>query len=130
MRQILYLEIKFLHCYTALISSQDLTEEPKKFNQLKKQDEPTLNLLMSFPVHEKLDITREIGKSTKFGILLLNDKRGTKMQEIGDENRNYKILEHWIHGEGRKPVTWETLVVVLKEAGLETLASDIDNSLL
>ena len=88
---------------------------------------------MSFSVRgqdEKLDITQEIGISPKFGTLLLNDKHGTKMQNIGDENRNYNILQHWIRGDGRKPVTWETLVEVLNEAGLQTLASDIDNSLM
>jgi hypothetical protein len=88
---------------------------------------------MSFPVHaqdEKLDIIQEIGDSTKFGVLLLQDKRGTALQGISDKNRNYEILKRWIQGRGRTPVTWKTLVEVLKEAGLNTLASDIESSLL
>ena len=77
-----------------------------------------------------LDITQEIGDSTKFATLLLDDKRGNILQGIDDKNRNYEILHRWIQGRGRTPVTWETLVEVLKEAGLKQLASDIEPSLL
>ena len=79
---------------------------------------------------EKLDIIQEIGDSTKFGVLLLQDKWGTALQGISDKKRNYEILQRWIQGGGRTPVTWKTLVDVLKEAELNRLASNIESSLL
>lgn len=33
----------------------------------------------------------------------------------------------WLNGKGRKPVTWETLIKVLKEAGFSEIASDIEH---
>ena len=75
----------------------------------------------------KLNIVEEIGKNTRFWVLLLQDHRGTKLKSICE---NYDRFLHWIHGGGRTPVTWETLVEVLKEADLNTLASDIQSSLL
>ena len=36
-----------------------------------------------------------------------------------------EIFKLWFAGEGEQPITWETLVEVLRDAELTTLASDI-----
>ena len=38
---------------------------------------------------------------------------------------NLEILSKWVNGSGKKPVTWKTLIDVLLEIGLTTLADDI-----
>ena len=46
------------------------------------------------------------------------------------EQINQEILEQWIDGKGKQPVTWGALVKVLRDVELTTLASDIENALL
>jgi len=41
---------------------------------------------------------------------------------------NLEILSQWIGGKG-KPLSWDTLINVLKAIGLGTLASDIQGGL-
>ncbi len=38
---------------------------------------------------------------------------------------NMAILQEWLQGRGRQPVTWQTLVDVLSDCDLNTLAEDI-----
>ena len=50
-------------------------------------------------------------------------------QYWGDaEQINLEILKHWIRGKG-KPLSWDTLIDVLKDISLYTLASDIQDGL-
>ena len=44
------------------------------------------------------------------------------------EQINLEILRQWIGGKG-KPLSWDTLIDVLKKIGLNTLARDIQDSL-
>ena len=37
------------------------------------------------------------------------------------------VFIEWLDGRGRKPVTWETLIKVLKEAGFSEAASDLEH---
>ena len=66
-----------------------------------------------------------------FGLLLLDDKKGKKVQGIvykhgrDVEQINMEILQRWIGGEGKQPVTWGTLVEVLRDVELTALADDI-----
>ena len=83
-----------------------------------------------------VNITTEIGaKYQTFGILLLNDKTGAKVTAIArkhsndGEQINIEVLQEWLQGKGTKPVTWQTLIEVLKDAGLSELAKDIEVSL-
>ena len=39
------------------------------------------------------------------------------------------ILQRWLDGEGRQPVTWETLIGCLEDIGHCTLASDLRKEL-
>lgn len=79
-----------------------------------------------------INIPQEISnKSHQFGILLLNDTNGTKVQNIEHDYReteriNTEIIQEWASGRGIKPVTWETLTGVLREIKLHTLANEID----
>ena len=36
------------------------------------------------------------------------------------------MFTRWLEGNGRKPTTWRTLIVALKEANLYTLAEEIE----
>ena len=79
----------------------------------------------------RLDIPEGIGsKYTKFGVLLLNDELGTRVDSIEDEYRGKpericrKILQEWLEGKGL-PVTWDTLIQTLRDTGLPTLADHI-----
>ena len=66
-----------------------------------------------------------------FGIFLLSDDSGAKVCNIAETNRdkpeeiNRDILAKWIQGQGLLPVTWETLVGVLRDIELNELAKDI-----
>ena len=42
------------------------------------------------------------------------------------EEINKEILREWLTGRGKQPVTWATLVEVLRDIKLTTLASDIE----
>ena len=77
-----------------------------------------------------MNIIEQIGRGKRFGVLLMNDERGTTLESVDDEDPYFEIMQRWIRGGGRTPVTWETLVEVLKEAGLKQLASEIESSLL
>ena len=69
-----------------------------------------------------------------FGVLILNDKTAAEVTAIVKEHRentadiNLEILRLWIEGKG-KPLSWNTLINVLKDIGLGTLASDIQDGL-
>ena len=83
------------------------------------------------------NIPEEIGRDySKFGIFLLNDKHGTKIDAIEQrylrhaEEINREILCQWLKGKGRKPVKWATLITVLKEISRITLAEDIEYGLM
>ena len=39
---------------------------------------------------------------------------------------NMAILKKWLRGEGKQPVTWGTLVQVLKDSDLKSVAKEIE----
>ena len=41
------------------------------------------------------------------------------------EEINVEVLQEWVEGRGRQPVTWDTLVDVLCDAQLTELATEI-----
>ena len=71
-------------------------------------------------------------KYMAFGILLLDD---TVVDEISHRylkdhvQINTEILRRWINGEGRLPVSWETLTACLRDTGLSKLADDIQENI-
>ena len=83
----------------------------------------------------KIHILQEIGtKYTLLGTILLNDKRGARISAIECEfNKNthminYHILQQWVQGSGKMPVTWRTLLEVMRDIGLKQLALKIELS--
>ena len=97
-------------------------------------DCPTLLECIRFRGRERrINIPQEIGLGYYiFGILLLDDPNGTRVNNIERKHRedaeriNTEILREWVTGGGKKPVTWETLTDVLRDIGLGTLASEIE----
>jgi len=98
-------------------------------------DQPTLTECIRFPGRErKINIPQEISiKYRDFGILLLDDRTGARLEALEHEHRcnaeliNSKILQEWIAGKGKRPVSWKTLTEVLRDVELNTLAEDIDH---
>ena len=80
----------------------------------------------------RINIAQQISTNFwNFGILLLDDGDGARLRSITHECRenpeqiNMKVLEEWIAGRGKHPVSWDTLIEVLEDINLCTLASDI-----
>ncbi len=99
---------------------------------------PTMPLLTTFrtTTGRKIKVIEEMGTHyDDFGTLLLQDDNGQRVKSIVQECRehakaiNREILIQWLGGRGRLPVSWETLVEVLRDADLETLADDVESSL-
>ena len=100
-------------------------------------DKPTLLKLLKFPSNcsspHCINIASRIGKDYwKFGLFLLDDDDGHIVDAItynyhhdGIEMMTLKIVQKWIEGAGRKPVTWSTLVQVLYDIQLNQLAGEI-----
>ena len=54
----------------------------------------------------------------------------TDILEVQYQNDSERIVrEVWISGIGKKPVTWQTLVDVLRDIQLNSLAYEIDTAL-
>ena len=81
----------------------------------------------------RINIPQDIGPNYYyFGLYLLDDHNGTRVKNIEHkQNRdaeriNTEILQEWVTGRGKKPVSWETLTEVLRDIELGTLASEIE----
>ncbi len=79
-----------------------------------------------------IDLVTEIGTDyKKLGYILLDsDKKvasieASKSQQV--EAIVDEILKEWLKGDGKRPVTWDTLAKALGESGLRTLAEDISS---
>ena len=96
-------------------------------------DQPTLIEQIRFRGRERrINVPQQIGTNfKKFGILLLEDENGARIQSIVHDCRGnsgqitIKILQEWIAGRGKLPVSWDTLIEVLRDIDLGTLADDI-----
>jgi len=97
----------------------------------------TMPELLEFRARDRrINIPQQI--DTNFyllGFLLLEDSAGVIVHSIvhkhgGDaEKINIEILHQWLSGRGKKPVSWRTLIEVLRDVGLFCLASDIEEVL-
>ena len=95
---------------------------------------PTLPELLKFtcPDGRVVSIPVEVAtKYVRFGTFLLDDKSGSRVKimahkhNYNPERINTEILQEWLTGLGKQPVTWATLVDVLNNIQLSTLAGDI-----
>ena len=94
-------------------------------------DRPTLIACIRFRGRKRrINIPHEIGvKYYQFGLLLLeNDTiRSIAHKHREDPERiNIEVLEEWVAGRGKQPVTWQTLTQVLYDIKLTTLAAEIE----
>ena len=94
-------------------------------------DRPTLIECIRFRGRKRrINIPQEIGvKYYQFGLLLLeNDTiRSIAHKHREDAERiNIEVLEEWVAGRGKHPVTWQTLTQVLQDIELSTLAAEIE----
>jgi len=70
-------------------------------------------------------------KYVQFGAFLLDDKDGSRVESMAhkhlnnSEQINTEILKKWMTGSGKQPVEWATLVEVLNDIKLSTLADEI-----
>ena len=91
--------------------------------------------LLSFSAKaKKLNIAVQVGaKYSNFGIFLLEDDTGAIVSALEIEHLknveriNGAILQKWLQGNGAKPVTWSTLVTVLRSIEMDELANDIES---
>ena len=81
----------------------------------------------------RINIPQEVStKYSQFGILLLGDSNGARVRTIEHKHQrdaeqiNMEILQEWVSGRGRQPVSWETLTEVLRDVELGELASEIE----
>ena len=94
--------------------------------------------IICFPLQDsKVDLTKEVGtKYLQFGILLLEDQTGAHISALERElmknaqDINYRVFQEWLHGKGRQPVSWETLISVLEDIGLNQLAKSIRDAII
>ena len=80
-----------------------------------------------------LNVPVEIAtKYIQFGTFLLDDQNGSRVKimahkHLNDaEQINTEILQEWLTERGKQPVTWATLVEVLRDIELTVLASEIE----
>ena len=68
-------------------------------------------------------------------MFLLGDDTRVKVETLAmkhsqDPDRiNLEILSNWLQGLGKQPVTWSTLVQVLRDLDLKSVANDIESGL-
>ena len=71
-------------------------------------------------------------KYVQFGTFLLDDRNGSRVKIMARKHHydaeqiNTEILQEWLTGRGKQPVTWTTLVKVLRDIELSTLAGEIE----
>ena len=119
------------HSFDNTISDEHTIPSP--LNQPCTGDQPTQLELIRFRGKEgRINIPQQIStNSYKFGILLLEDNSGAIIRNIMHECRdnpeqiNTKVLEEWVAGRGKQPVSWDTLIGVLQDIELDALARDI-----
>ena len=101
------------------------------------ESKPNLLELLKFTCTDGriLNIPEEIGtKYFQFGTFLLDDRNGSKVKIIAHkhsndaEEINTEILQQWLTGRGKQPVTWSTLVNVLCDVKLFSLADEMKAS--
>ena len=102
--------------------------------------QPTVKLLTCFPSvvdgeKRTINIIQRTGTSfEKLGMFLLEDDNGDIIDSLKEACHHDPIqittavYKKWISGTGRKPVTWQTLVDVLREIDLNRVADDIDST--
>ena len=94
---------------------------------------PTMQLLLDFPgMKRRINIAKDISTHYReVGTFLLEEETNATVNSLSHscnrdcEEINSRLLNRWLEGKGKKPITWETLVEVLRKAELQVLADEI-----
>ena len=118
--------------------TKDMLYCPKSAKLLKPDNKQLLwmtketNLKPGLPQLICLKIPEKVGANYfKFGILLLDDRRGEQIQRITSncqfqtESIVMEILHYWLTREPT-PVTWEKLIQTLRSSDLNALADEVE----
>ena len=120
-----------------------MTEPPTLENQQRRlvlkmsvNGPPTLRGLTAFPTrHGKINIPQEVGvKYQTFAAQLLEDPTSAKVNSMEHKHGrdslriNTEVLQEWLRGQGRRPASWRTLIEVLRDIELSTLAGEIEEA--
>ena len=97
-------------------------------------DRPTLIECIRFRGRERrINIPQEIGvKYRDFGLFMLDDPNGVRIRALAHKHNNdaneinIEIIQEWVAGKGKNPVTWKTLTDVLHDIEMLTLAEEIE----
>ena len=97
-------------------------------------ERPTMIECIRFRGRERrINIPQGIGINYyRFGLLLLEDDTGARIHALTHkhmkdaEQINMEVLQQWLAGRGKHPITWKTLAVVLRDIELRTLAGEIE----
>ena len=93
---------------------------------------PDINSIPEYDILIQLKIPDEISTNFHdFGTHLLRDTTGSRVENIEYDQKavvkiNQKILQEWLKGGGRTPVSWTTLIQVVRQLGLHLLAEKIE----
>ena len=96
---------------------------------------PTLPELLRFTCTDKRAVNIPVEIATKyveFGTFLLDDRTGSRVKIMEHQHHydakriNTEILKEWLTERGKQPVTWATLIEVLRDIELSTLADEIE----
>ena len=97
-------------------------------------DKLSLSEFIKFPGRSgTINIPQQMGSEyIAFGISLLDDTKGKRVTDFmvnrrGDKEAiNLEILQEWVAGRGKHPVTWKTLIDVLRGINMDSLADEIE----
>ena len=124
------------HSFDVCVDPDSLSSVGVPHRGVSPTERPTLVKLLKFPIKDggsHIDIIEKVGtKYNKFGVLLLEDESGSKVDTIESHYRedperiNHEIFRRWLKGEGKQPVTWKTLTEVLHDSHLSCIAEEIE----
>ena len=135
----------YSHDYTSTATST--SKEYNLFHSVYK-DDPLSSTMTASVVHktliskppslillQDLKIIEKVAVDECLPIHLLNDEFGEKIRVIRRDNEHSVtafssgVFQSWLSGSGRQPATWKTLVAVLRECKLNTLATFITGTM-
>ena len=98
-----------------------------------RQNQPTLNQIDRVEgINGAIKIIERVAARWKQVATRLHFE-GHDIQRIDTDNSKScidacrTVFIEWLKGKGRMPITWETLINVLKEAGFSEIASDLEH---
>ena len=115
-----------------LLRCRRSTSKPDE-KQLRWMGGATANSNPTLPQMLRLNIPEKVGVNYKnFGILLLNDKDGSKVENLAFSNNHpdnvvTSILRKWVQEEPT-PVTWKNLIQKLRDVELTALADYVQKN--